>query len=127
MADKAKDILNLPYSRLLVPDETGGYTAQVVEFPGCFSEGDTAEEAVRNLENAAHAWVEAALAQDLRIPPPTGGIEYKRRYRISMDKQTSLFHTWRKLKTSEKIFIWSSIIIGTLMVMTGLSMILRSI
>jgi len=63
-------ILAKPYARVITPDNAGGYAAQVLEFPGCFSDGDTPEEAYRNLEEAAENWVEAALAQRMAIPEP---------------------------------------------------------
>ena len=63
-------ILAKPYARVITPDRSGGYAAQVLEFPGCFSDGDTPDEAYRNLQEAAENWVEAALAQRIAIPEP---------------------------------------------------------
>jgi predicted RNase H-like HicB family nuclease len=63
-------ILAKPYARVFTPDPSGGYAAQVLEFPGCFSDGDTPDEAYRNLQEAAENWVEAALAQGMAIPEP---------------------------------------------------------
>jgi predicted RNase H-like HicB family nuclease len=62
--------LKEPYSRILIPNEEGGYSAEVLEFPGCFAEGNTADEAMRNLEEAAVAWIEAALDHGQEIPEP---------------------------------------------------------
>ena len=67
---QAKEILKKPYARQLVPDETEGYTASIQEFPGCFAEGDTPEEAIHNLENAAASWVEVALYNGYEIREP---------------------------------------------------------
>jgi len=61
-----------PYGRVLTPDPKGGYTATIREFPGCVAEGDTADEAMKNLERAAEAWLEAALAQNFKFPLPGG-------------------------------------------------------
>jgi len=44
----------------------------ITEFPGCITEGDSAEEALMNLESAAESWVEAALDMGQEIPPPHG-------------------------------------------------------
>ena len=63
-------VLAKPYARVITPDRSGGYAAQVLEFPGCFSDGDTPDEAYRNLQEAAENWVEAALAQGMAIPEP---------------------------------------------------------
>lgn len=62
--------LNKPYSRHLTPDEGGGYVASIQEFPGCIAEGDTAEEAIHNLNKAAESWVEVALANGYEIRDP---------------------------------------------------------
>src|SRR5215217_725483 len=52
--DTPRDYLTKPYARVLTPDaEYGGYTAEILEFPGCVTEGDTPDEALENLEAAA--------------------------------------------------------------------------
>lgn len=58
------------YTHLLIPDTTGGYCAEILEFPGCFAEGETAEDAMQALHRAAQAWIEAAQAQGQTIPVP---------------------------------------------------------
>lgn len=65
-----RDILKRPYARLLTPAEDGTYTAEILEFSGCCAEGDTAEEAIANLEEAAASWIEAAIEQGQDIPSP---------------------------------------------------------
>lgn len=68
---RPRDYLRFPYSRLLNADEeTGGFTAKIVEFPGCFSEGDTIEEAARNIEIAAESWLEAVIERGQPVPEP---------------------------------------------------------
>ncbi len=62
--------LKEPYSRILIPNDDGTFSAEILEFPGCFAEGDTANEAIQNLEAAAEAWIEASLAQGQEIPEP---------------------------------------------------------
>jgi len=71
-AKTPEEYLRAPYSRILVPDEESGtFTAEILEFPGCISQGDTAEEAYKNLEAAAKAWIEAALDLGQEIPEPS--------------------------------------------------------
>lgn len=62
--------LKKPYSRILTPEEEGGFSAEILEFPGCFAEGETASEAYEALERTARSWVEAALEQGQEIPEP---------------------------------------------------------
>ena len=69
MPKELNDYLKEPYTRILIPSD-GSYSAEMVEFPGCFAEGKTPDEAIRNLEEAAEAWIEASLEQGLKIPEP---------------------------------------------------------
>jgi len=43
---------------LLEPVEEGGYTAYVPSLPGCISEGDSREEALRNIQEAIELYLE---------------------------------------------------------------------
>jgi len=62
--------LNLPYTRVLTPDEGGGFSAEILEFPGCFAEGDTVTEALEHLEEVAVLWLQVALEQGWAILQP---------------------------------------------------------
>lgn len=68
--------LREPYSRVIMPDGAGGFAAEILEFEGCFADGETPEEAYVNLEDVAESWLESALAQGWRIPPPIDVHEY---------------------------------------------------
>jgi len=43
---------------ILEPSEEGGYTTIVPSLPGCISEGDTREEALRNIQEAIELYLE---------------------------------------------------------------------
>ncbi len=82
-----KDYLKRPYARVLTPDaEYGGYTAEILEFPGCVTEGDTADEALENLEAAAEGWIEAALNANQRIPEPSDSQVYGGRVALRLPR-----------------------------------------
>lgn len=51
--------------------ETTAFGVVVPDLPGCFSAGDTLDEAMRNAEEAAAAWVDAALDSGQAIPQPS--------------------------------------------------------
>jgi predicted RNase H-like HicB family nuclease len=74
-----KEIMDRSYARVLVPDESGGYVAEVLELPGCISEGDTPDEAIDNLEDAMRGWLRVALEDGRRIPEPLEAGEYNGR------------------------------------------------
>lgn len=53
-------------------DESGVYCAEVPAMPGCCSDGDTFEEAVANIREAAEGWLMArdeanAVAHDAAV------------------------------------------------------------
>ncbi len=43
---------------ILEPSEEGGYTAIVPSLPGCISEGETKEEALKNIREAIELYLE---------------------------------------------------------------------
>jgi predicted RNase H-like HicB family nuclease len=51
--------------------ETTAFGVVVPDLPGCFSAGDTLDEAVVGAEEAAAAWVDAALDAGEAIPTPS--------------------------------------------------------
>lgn len=58
------------YSRILVPEEDGSYSAELLEFPGCVAQGSTPAVALRNLELAAADWIRDTKAQGGTVPGP---------------------------------------------------------
>lgn len=83
---EAAKFLSEPYSRVLVPDPSGGYFAEVLELTGCFSQGDTAEEAIKNLEEAMVGWISSALDAGEPIPPPLAAAGYSGRVLLRLPK-----------------------------------------
>lgn len=51
---------------VLEPSEEGGYTVYVPSLPGCISEGDTEEEALKNIKEAIELYLEP-VEDDLYI------------------------------------------------------------
>ncbi len=71
-AKTPQDYLREPYARVLTPDYEGrGYTAEILEFSGCIAQGDTPDEAYRNLETVALEWINSALDIGQDIPQPS--------------------------------------------------------
>lgn len=44
---------------ILEPSDEGGYTVYVPALPGCISEGDTKEEAIKNIQEAINLYLES--------------------------------------------------------------------
>ena len=83
----ARDLLKKPYTRILIPDEESGtYTAQIVEFPGCVAQGANPAEAYERLETAAESWIEAALEMKQEIPLPTADVQFSGRFALRLPR-----------------------------------------
>ena len=59
---------------VLEPSEDGGFTATVPALPGCISEGQTREEALRNIEEAVLLYLEP-VEDDVRLGPSAEVLE----------------------------------------------------
>ena len=59
---------------IVEPSDEGGYTVTVPALPGCISEGDTKEEAVRNIREAILLYLEP-VEDDLAGGPNAEQIE----------------------------------------------------
>lgn len=66
-------ILRRPYHRVITGEPVEGYLGEVPELPGCVTAGETAEEALGNLDEAMAVWIESALAHGDPIPEPAEG------------------------------------------------------
>ncbi len=44
---------------VLEPSDEGGYTVYVPSLPGCISEGETVEEALKNIQEAIELYLES--------------------------------------------------------------------
>lgn len=59
---------------ILIPDETGGYVVEVPSLPGCYSEGDTVEEALANIREAIELHLEVMVEAGEEVPEDAGEI-----------------------------------------------------
>lgn len=83
---KLKGLLRAPYTRVVVPDEDGGFVAEILEFEGCFADGETPSEAFRNLDKVFRAWLISRLESGMPIPEPTGNAELSGRFALRLPK-----------------------------------------
>ncbi|HEY6324651.1 MAG TPA: type II toxin-antitoxin system HicB family antitoxin [Thermoanaerobaculia bacterium] len=81
------EYLKKPYTRVLIPDaESGTFTAQVLEFPGCVAQGNNPAEAYERLEAAAESWIEAALEMHQEIPQPANDAQFGGKYALRLPR-----------------------------------------
>ncbi len=86
MKETIANILNKPYSRNFIQDENGTYSAEILEFSGCYSQGNTIESALNNLNDVAKEWIEATLEIGQEIPEPNMNKGYSGRIVLRMPK-----------------------------------------
>lgn len=63
------------YMAVFEPDkQSGGFTVTIPSLPGCISEGDTFEEALKNIQEAASLYIEITQEKEKTIPAEEKGI-----------------------------------------------------
>jgi predicted RNase H-like HicB family nuclease len=62
----------LRYTVILEREADGGYVATVPALPGCVSQGDTRDEVMRNIREAADLYIEDCIAVGGPVPPEAG-------------------------------------------------------
>lgn len=55
---KARVAKVLKYTAIFEPEEIGGYSVTIPALPGCISQGETFEEALENIKEAAELYLE---------------------------------------------------------------------
>jgi len=78
--------LSLPYTREIIPDPSGIWFVRIKELPGCMSQGNTPEEAMRMIEDAMHGWIEVSLEDGDQIPEPRLEEEYSGKFVMRLPK-----------------------------------------
>jgi predicted RNase H-like HicB family nuclease len=56
------------YTVILQKEEDGGYVATVPVLPGCVSQGDTRQEALKNIEEAIEVYLQDVRAAGESVP-----------------------------------------------------------
>ncbi len=68
MARRKKSPKLMDFKVLIEPDETGGYVVSCPSLSGCFSQGDTLEEALENIKEAIELCLEDMKKHGEPIP-----------------------------------------------------------
>lgn len=56
------------YTALYEADDEGGYVVSVPSLPGCYSQGNTLEEAEKHITEAVEVYIESLREQHLDLP-----------------------------------------------------------
>jgi len=57
-------------------EKNQSYIAEVPELPGCMSDGETYEEALKNIKIIISEWIDTAKELGREIPEPKGKLMY---------------------------------------------------
>jgi antitoxin HicB len=93
--------INLKYPVIITPSEDGGYVAEIDDLPGCFSQGETLEEAYQNIEEARRLWIDVAYEDGQDIPQPNDKQEHSGNFIVRGPK--SLHRTLDRLAKREGV------------------------
>jgi predicted HicB family RNase H-like nuclease len=81
--------LQLPYTFTVKrwEDEPEPYfESRVLELDGCQSHGSTEADALKNLKEAMHGWIETKLANGFEVPEPNAPNEYSGKFLLRLPK-----------------------------------------
>lgn len=69
-------MLQRTYRILLTPEEEGGFSVAVPALPGCFTQGETIDEAIQMAKDAIILYVESLEADGELVPDDSKSLEY---------------------------------------------------
>jgi antitoxin HicB len=84
-----EEYLELPYTIEIlkeVDDDYSGWVGRVVELPGCITQADSFEELGEMIQDAMHAWIEAALEDGYPIAEPRPFEDYSGKFVVRVPK-----------------------------------------
>ena len=96
-----KYYLGLKYPVTLHPDPEGGYFVEIEDLPGCYSQGETVEEAMEMIEDARRLWMESMYELGLEIPLPSEDDKFSGKFNVRVP--VSLHRRLHKLAKKEGV------------------------
>jgi antitoxin HicB len=79
--------LSLKYPVSIEEAPEGGYFVQIKDLPGCFSQGETMEETLENIEDARRLWMESMYEDGNEIPlPGAAENQYSGKFNVRIPK-----------------------------------------
>ncbi len=105
--------LEYPFEvRPLDPEEGGGYLVTFPDLPGCMSDGETVEEAIRNAADALESYLKTAREFGDSVPAPGGGYSGNFRLRVPKSLHAQLDRRAKAEKVSMNTLVVSLIAEG---------------
>lgn len=79
----------MQYVAKLIPESTGGYSAEFPDVPGCRTRGDTQDEALAMAKDALERTLEDYLEDGLLPSPDTDENESEGLYTVEVDEEVA--------------------------------------
>ncbi|HXF50509.1 MAG TPA: type II toxin-antitoxin system HicB family antitoxin [Dehalococcoidia bacterium] len=89
-----------------MPDPDGGFIAEVLELPGCVSQGETPDEAFDNLNDAMAGYIASLLDRGYSIPEPVGVKEYSGRFLLRISSELHRSAAMRAMREGVSLNQW---------------------
>jgi antitoxin HicB len=78
--------LGQKYPVTLYPDDEGGFVAEIKDLPGCITQGDSADEALAEIEDARLSWIKVSYEHNDPIPLPSTEMKYSGKTLVRMPR-----------------------------------------
>ena len=78
--------MNINYPIQLSQEDDGTYFIEYPDLEGCFSCGETIEEAIKMGEDARRAWIKSALKDGQFVPEPRKASDCPDNYKLHMPR-----------------------------------------
>lgn len=78
--------LNLRYPVTMHSDPDGGYVAEIEELPGCMTQAETLDDALKAVEDARQLWIKTAYEEGQDIPLPRDIEEYSGKFMVRIPR-----------------------------------------
>jgi predicted RNase H-like HicB family nuclease len=62
------------------------WLAELLDLPGCMADGSSPDDALENLEEAKHLWIETQIEDGDEVPEPTQAHDYSGKFLVRMPK-----------------------------------------
>jgi antitoxin HicB len=96
------------YTRMLIPAEEGGFIAEVLELPGCLSQGETPEQAFSNLDDAMGGYIASLLERGYPLPPALAARTYSGRILLRIPSEVHRAVAIRAARDGTSMNYWLS-------------------
>jgi antitoxin HicB len=106
--------IKLKYPVTVEEAPEGGFFVHIEDLPGCYSQGETVEEALAMIEDARRLWIESMYEDENEIPLPRSKQEYSGKFivRVPVSLHRKLDHIAVKEGVSLNQYIVSALSIS---------------